>query len=187
MLCEWRALCSLWPTTLLSLTNSVTTLMSMVSKWEGMSMVSKWEGMRVVKQKKAPLCQLYRIVEFFTFPQRTKPPAYPPMTFGPTFRLTFHLTWLCHSAAILLLRASKECWSDVPSQGTLQVHPLPPRVYPSSCIRYCLFFVCLECQIIRFVISTFTPIFFIEISFVLPPPQSIPWPRTWTPPGTISC
>ena len=36
----------------------------------------------------------------------------------------------------------------------------------------CLFFVCLEFQIIRFVISTFTPIFFIEISFVLLPPPS---------------
>ena len=33
-----------------------------------------------------------------------------------------------------------------------------------------LFFVCLEFQIIGFVISTFTPIFFIEISFVLLPP-----------------
>ena len=32
------------------------------------------------------------------------------------------------------------------------------------------FCVCLEFQIIRFVINTFTPIFFIKISFVLPPP-----------------
>ena len=31
-----------------------------------------------------------------------------------------------------------------------------------------LFFVCLEFQIIRFLISTFTPIFFIEISFTPP-------------------
>ena len=42
-------------------------------------------------------------------------------------------------------------------------------------VCYCLFFVfvCLEFQIIRLVISPFTPIFFIEISFVLlpPPPQ----------------
>ena len=35
----------------------------------------------------------------------------------------------------------------------------------------CFFvFVCLEFQIIRFVISTFTAIFFIEISFVYSPP-----------------
>ena len=34
----------------------------------------------------------------------------------------------------------------------------------------CFFFVCLEFQIIRFVFSSFTPIFFIEISFVLLPP-----------------
>ena len=34
-------------------------------------------------------------------------------------------------------------------------------------VWYCLIFVCLEFQIIRFVISTFTPIFFIEISFIL--------------------
>ena len=32
-------------------------------------------------------------------------------------------------------------------------------------------FVCLEFQIIRFVISSFTPLVFIEISFVHPPPQ----------------
>ena len=35
-----------------------------------------------------------------------------------------------------------------------------------------MFFVCLEFQIIRFVISTFTPRFFIEISFVLLPVAS---------------
>ena len=33
-----------------------------------------------------------------------------------------------------------------------------------------LFFICLEFLIIRFVISTFTQIFFIEMSFVLLPP-----------------
>ena len=33
-----------------------------------------------------------------------------------------------------------------------------------------VFVVCLEFQIMWSVISTFTPIFFIEISFVLPPP-----------------
>ena len=37
-----------------------------------------------------------------------------------------------------------------------------------------LFFVCLEFQIIWFVINTFTPIFFIEISFVLLPPPLPP-------------
>ena len=36
-----------------------------------------------------------------------------------------------------------------------------------------LFFVCLEFQIIPFVISTFTPRFFIEISFVLLPQEHI--------------
>ena len=37
-------------------------------------------------------------------------------------------------------------------------------------IAWFLFNRSLEFQIIRFMISTFTPIFFIEISFVLPPP-----------------
>ena len=39
-------------------------------------------------------------------------------------------------------------------------------------VCHCLFFFvsCLEFQIIRLVNSTFTPIFFIEISFVTPPP-----------------
>ena len=32
------------------------------------------------------------------------------------------------------------------------------------------FFVCLKFQIFRFVISTFTPLFFFGISFVFPPP-----------------
>ena len=41
-------------------------------------------------------------------------------------------------------------------------------------VCYCLFFVfCLEFQMIRFVISTFSPIFFIEISFVLLPPPPV--------------
>ena len=47
-----------------------------------------------------------------------------------------------------------------------------PRVLVAR-VCYCLFFVCLEFQIIRFVISTFTPIFFIEISFVYPPPPLV--------------
>ena len=38
-----------------------------------------------------------------------------------------------------------------------------------------VFLFCLEFQIIRFVISTFTLIFFIEISFVLPPPPGKSW------------
>ena len=46
-----------------------------------------------------------------------------------------------------------------------------------------LFFVCLEFQINRFVFSTFTPVFFIEISFVLPPP---PHPPHFTPPSPAS-
>ena len=37
---------------------------------------------------------------------------------------------------------------------------------------YFIIFPILEFQIIPFMISTFTPIFFIEISFVLPPPPS---------------
>ena len=45
-----------------------------------------------------------------------------------------------------------------------------------------LFFVCLEFQIIWFVISTFTPIFFIEISFVLPPPPPAHLQARRTPP-----
>ena len=50
-----------------------------------------------------------------------------------------------------------------------------------------LFFVYLEFQIIRFVISTFTSIFFIEIFFVLPPPppsqltESITAMCSWNP------
>ena len=55
---------------------------------------------------------------------------------------------------------------------------LPPP--PSQLLL--VFFVCLEFQIIRFGISTFTPIFFIEISFVLRPPQvltALP-PSAWT-------
>ena len=71
------------------------------------------------------------------------------------------------------------------SKFPISPHP-PPRVFvfvflsSGFClvlafvahVCYCLFFVIclLEFQIIRFVISTFTPIFFIEISFVLPPP-----------------
>ena len=38
-----------------------------------------------------------------------------------------------------------------------------------SLLLFCLF-VCLELQINQFVISTFKPVFFIEISFDLPPP-----------------
>ena len=45
-------------------------------------------------------------------------------------------------------------------------HCTPPYMF----VVACFFFVCLEFQIIRFVISTFTPILFIEISFVLHPP-----------------
>ena len=37
-----------------------------------------------------------------------------------------------------------------------------------------MFFVCLEFRIILFVISTFMSIFFIEISFALPPPPQLP-------------
>ena len=45
----------------------------------------------------------------------------------------------------------------------------------------CLFF-CLEFLIIRFVISTFLPLFFIEMSFVSPPPlQAYPSQRFMTP------
>ena len=43
-----------------------------------------------------------------------------------------------------------------------------PLLPPS--LSLLLFFVCLEFLIIRFVISTSMPIFFIKISFVLPPP-----------------
>ena len=42
-------------------------------------------------------------------------------------------------------------------------------------VAWFLFFVCLEFQIIRFVTSTFTPIFFIEISSFYPPPPMLEW------------
>ena len=45
------------------------------------------------------------------------------------------------------------------------------------------FFACLEFQIIWFVISTFTPIFFIEMPFINPPPQTM---ERHTAPGTTS-
>ena len=52
------------------------------------------------------------------------------------------------------------------SSGFCLVLALAARV----CYCLCFVLVCLEFQIIRFVISNFTPTFFIEISFVLPPP-----------------
>ena len=53
-------------------------------------------------------------------------------------------------------------------------HLTPPSPALVARVCYCFFlFVCLEFLIIWFVISTFTPIFFIEISFVLLPPPPL--------------
>ena len=63
-------------------------------------------------------------------------------------------------------KSSPNCYVYVNASGFYLVLALVARV----CYCFFLFFVCLEFQVIRFVISTFTPIFFIEISFVLSPP-----------------
>ena len=69
------------------------------------------------------------------------------------------------------------CWQSpfatIVSVVELTRTPSPPVLRWLLVIVAC--FVCLECQIILFVISTFTPIFFIEIFFVLLPtyPQDL--------------
>ena len=67
------------------------------------------------------------------------------------------------------------CFCDADRMGIIRFKIPPPPIM----FVIVFFFVCLEFQIIRFVISTFTPIFLIDISFVLPPPPDAPCPGQW--------